>query len=132
MMEPREALYIHLRADPSVQEAVGNNIHHAKVPQGANKPLIVIHPLISRVPARDLAGVAYLITRLQVTAMAKKQIEAERAIRAVTHAVDGFRGLMANELPVLLCTVVNERQSDQDEVDEIHHHVDVIIRHKEA
>ena len=130
-VEPRQALYAHIRADPGVQAAVGNRVYQRRVPEGAQKPLIVIYPTISRVPTRDIGGVAYRQARLQVTAMADTQPETEKAAKAVIEATEGFTGLMAGALNVILVTVDNDRQVDQDGVDEIHHHVDVMITYKE-
>lgn len=130
-VEPRQALLAHLRADPAVQEAVGTRVYQRRVPEGAQKPLIVIYPTISRVPNRILDGVSHRRTRLQVTVMAGTQPEAEKAANAVISAVEGFSGLMAGALNVILATVDNDRQTDQDGVDEIHHHIDVMIIYKE-
>lgn len=126
-LEPRQALYAHLRADPGVQNAVNDRVYQRRVPEGATKPLIVIYPTISRVPTRDLNNVAYKRTRIQVTAMSDTQSQAEAAAMSVINAVEGFSGLMAGELPVILATVDNDRQTYQNEVDEIHHHVDITI-----
>jgi hypothetical protein len=130
-VEPRQALLAHLRADPAVQEAVGTRVYQRRVPEGAQKPLIVIYPTISRVSNRILDGVSHRRTRLQVTVMAGTQPEAEKAANAVISAVEGFSGLMAGALNVILATVDNDRQTDQDGVDEIHHHVDMMIMYKE-
>ena len=130
-VEPRQALYVHIRADPGVQTAVGDRVYQRRVPEGAQKPLIVIYPTISRVPTRDIGGVAYRQARLQVTAMADTQPEAEKAAKAVIEATEGFTGLMAGALNVILATVDNDRQTDQDGVNEIHHHIDVMIIYKE-
>lgn len=128
-VEPRQALYAHLRADPGVQAAVGGRIYQRRAPLDAEKPLIVIHPTISRVPYRVLDGVAYWRARLQVTAMADTQPDAEKAARAVILAAEGFTGMMAGVLNVILATVDNDRQVDQDV--EIYHHVDIMILYKE-
>ncbi len=130
-VEPRQALYSHLKSNPAVQAAVGDRVYQRRVPEGAQKPLIVIYPNISRVPNRILSGVSYRRARLQVTAMADTQPEAEKAAKAVIEATEGFTGLMAGALNAILVTVDNDRQVDQDGVDEIHHHVDVMIIYKE-
>ena len=131
-VEPRQALYAHLRADDGVRGAVGTRIYQRRVPAEAQKPLIVIYPTISRVPNRILDGVSHRRCRLQVTAMAENQPDAEKAAAAIIAAVDGFTGPMAEKLDVILATVDNDRQIDQDGVDEIHHHVDVMIVYKEG
>lgn len=136
-VEPRQALLVHLRADPGVQREVGGRVYSRRVPTGATKPLLLIYPPISDVPVRDLDGVAYRRTRLQVTAFAtdikegeSAQPQAERAIRAVVDAVEGFSGQMAGALHVILATAEAEEQVDQEGVDEIRHHVDVVIKYK--
>jgi hypothetical protein len=129
-VEPRQALYAHLKADPAVQAAVGTRIYQRRVTDGAVKPLIVIYPTISRTPTRILEGVSHRRVRLQVTCMAENQQEAEMAANAVINAVEGFTGTMAGALDVILATVDNDRQVDQEGVDEIHHHVDVMILYK--
>jgi hypothetical protein len=130
MTEPRRALYAHLLADSGVQTAVGDRIYQGRVPAGATKPLIVIQPPISRVPQRDLGGVAYKRTRIQVTAMTDTQKQAEATAKAVIDAVEGFTGMMGGGLDVILASVDNDRQIAQDGIDEIYHHVDVMIVYK--
>ncbi|WP_461367544.1 DUF3168 domain-containing protein [Candidatus Darwinibacter acetoxidans] len=130
MTEPRRALYAHLLADPGVKAAVGDRIYQGRVPAGATKPLIVIQPPISRVPQRDLGGVAYKRTRIQVTAMTDTQKQAEATAKAVIDAVEGFTGMMGGGLDVILASVDNDRQIAQDGIDEIYHHVDVMIVYK--
>ena len=130
--EPRQALYAYLLANEGVKGAVDSRIYQRRVPTGAQKPLIVIYPTISRVPNRMLEGVSHRRTRLQVTVMANTQPDAEKAANAVISAVEGFTGTMADELDVILATVDNDRQTDQEGVDEIHHHVDVMIMYKEG
>jgi len=130
MTEPRRALYAHLLADSGVQTAVGDRIYQGRVPAGATKPLILIQPPISRIPQRDLGGVAYKRTRIQVTAMAETQKDAEKAANAVIAAVEGFTGTMGGGLDVILASVDNDRQIAQDGIDEIYHHVDVMIEYK--
>lgn len=130
MTEPRRALYAHLLADSGVQTAVGDRIYQGRVPAGATKPLILIQPPISRVPQRDLGGVAYKRTRIQVTVMADTQKQAEAAAKAVIDAVEGFTGTMGNGLDVILASVDNDRQIAQDGIDEIYHHVDVMMVYK--
>ena len=130
MTEPRRALYAHLLADSGVQTAVGDRIYQGRVPAGATKPLILIQPPISRVPQRDLGGVAYKRTRIQVTAMADTQKQAEATATAVIDAVEGFTGTMGGGLDVILASVDNDRQIAQDGIDEIYHHVDVMIVYK--
>lgn len=130
MTEPRRALYAHLLADPGVKAAVGDRIYQGRVPAGATKPLIVIQPPISRVPQRDLGGVAYKRTRIQVTAMTDTQKQAEATAKAVIDAVEGFTGTMGGGLDVILASVDNDRQIAQDGIDEIYHHVDVMIVYK--
>jgi len=129
MIEPRQALYAHLLADSGVMAAV-DAIYQGRAPAGAEKPLLLIQPLISRVPRRDLGGVAYKQARIQVTAMAKTQKEVEKAIKAVIDAVEGYVGTMAGDLQVILVEIDNDRQIAQDAIEEIHHHVDVMVIYK--
>ena len=130
MTEPRRALYAHLLADSGVQTAVGDRIYQGRVPAGATKPLIMLQPPLSRVPQRDLGGVAYKRTRIQVTAMADTQKQAEATAKAVIDAVEGVTGTMGGGLDVILASVDNDRQIAQDGIDEIYHHVDVMIVYK--
>jgi len=128
--EPREALYAHLRADSGVQAAVADRVYQRRVPAGAQKPLIVVFPPVSRNTVRDLSGPAFWEQRLQVTAMGRTQLEAEVAAKAVMQAVEGFQGVMAGAVYVIDARVDSDNQIDQDDVDEIHHHVDVVVRYK--
>ena len=130
MTEPRRALYAHLAADNGVKAIAGDRIYQGRVPAGATKPLILIQPPISRVPQRDLGGVAYNRTRIQVTAMADTQKQAEATAKAVIDAVEGFTGMMGGGLDVILASVDNDRQIAQDGIDEIYHHVDVMMAYK--
>lgn len=138
-IEPRQALYAHLLADARVNAAVSTRVYQRRVPLGAVKPLILIYPPIITAPTHDLDGVAWLTARLQVTAFAcddpdtgeAAQPQAERAARAVIAAVNGFSGLMAGKLRVIQATVDSDHQADQEETDEIRHHVDVVIKYKE-
>src|SRR5690606_11207083 len=130
--EPREALYAHLKADPGVQAAVGDRVYQRRVPSGAVKPLIVIFPPESRTAERELGGVAYWEAALQVTAMAAATPAAEAAAKAVMQAVEGFQGVMAGAVYVIDARVDSDQQIDQDDVDEIHHHVDVVVRYKDV
>ena len=130
MTEPRRALYAHLAADNEVKAIVGDRIYQGRVPAGATKPLILIQPPISRVPQRDLGGVAYKRTRIQVTAMADTQKQAEATATAVIDAVEGFTGTMGGGLDVILASVDNDRQIAQDGIDEIYHHVDVMMAYR--
>lgn len=126
---PREALFAFLSTDNTVMATV-KNIHSRRVPLGAYKPLVVIYPTISDVPTRDLSGIAYRQARLQVTVMADTQKEAETTIRAIIKAVDGFSGSMFG-LSVIQALAETDRQIDEDEVDEVHQHLDVIIKYEE-
>ena len=130
MTEPRRALYAHLAADNGVKAIAGDRIYQGRAPAGATKPLIVIQPPISRVPQRDLGGVAYKRTRIQVTAMTDTQKQAEATAKAVIDAGEGFTGMMGGGLDVILASVDNDRQIAQDGIDEIYHHVDVMIVYK--
>ena len=129
-VKPRQALHAHLKADPGVKAAVGTRVYQRRVPQGATKPLILIYPPVTDVPTRDLDGVAYRRAHLQVTAFADTQPDAETAADAVVDAVEGFAGQMAGALHVILATAESEEQADQEGVNEIRHHVDVVIKYK--
>lgn len=128
MIEPRQALYAFLLADPGVKAAI-TDIHQGRIPGGAETPLLLIHPPISRVPQMDLGGVTRKRTRIQITAVADTQTEAEKAAGAVMAAVEGFVGDMSS-LNVILATVDNDRQMVYPEIEEIHHHIDVMVTYK--
>lgn len=131
MIEPREALFAHLAENPGVQAVVGDRVFSPRVSLGTKKPLLLIQPPISRVPSRDLDGVNFKRARIQVTAMGETQKQAEGAAKAVMTAVEGFSGMMAGELYVLLATVDNDRQIDYEDIGEVHHHVDIMITYRE-
>lgn len=131
-IEPRQALYVYLQSIPAIIESLKNgkdSIYQRRFPAGAQKPLIVIYPTISQLPNRLLDGVSHHRTRIQVTVVADTQTDAEQAANAVIKAVEGFTGLMAEKLQVILATVDNGRQVDQEGVDEIHHNIDVMLRY---
>lgn len=128
-VEPRQALWAHLWADSTVRDVIGDRLYQRRVPEGAVNPLLVIWPPISRVPEWDLAGVTHWRTRLQVTAIADTQPDAEAAVRAVTNAVNGYKGDLPG-LPGVEITVDNDRAMEEDELDEVFHHVDLIMTYK--
>jgi len=136
LIEPRIALYDHLKSNSNVTAALakcrhGLCLYQGRVSSGAKKPLAVVQPPISRVPTRILSGVAYKQQRLQVTVVADTQPEAEVTAQAIIAAVEGFTGTMAG-LDVMLATVDNDRQVFFDEVDEVYHHVDVMILYRDT
>lgn len=127
-LTPRQAVYAHLRADPGVSALVGSRIYHVAPPLDATCPLITINT-ISNTDRRDLTGVAYVETRLQITAMAATLPEAETIALAVRKSLEGFSGLMAGSLPVLGCKVDVYLPDPQEEVQQVHYHVDVVVTH---
>lgn len=126
---PRKALYARLLADPNVTALVGDRIYHQTPDQDAIYPLLVLNT-ISNVDVRDLAGVAYTQTRIQVTAIAETLPEAESVAAAVRRSLNGFSGLMAGALPVMLCRVDNYEPMYEDELRQTHYYIDVILWHK--
>jgi len=126
---PRQAVYAHLNADPNITALVGSRIYHQTPPLDATYPLIVINT-ISNVDRRDLSAVFACDTRIQITAMAATLKEAESIAMAVRQSLEGFQGNMAGALPVINCYVDNFLPVYQEEVGQVHYHVDVIITHK--
>lgn len=126
---PRQAVYRHLLDDPAVATLVQDRIYYRVRPDGAGYPCIVITTVID-VPRRDLQGVAWTETRLQLTAMAETEPGAEMVARAVQQALDGFKGLMAGALPVISCRVDGAQPDYQEETGQTHYHVDVLVSHK--
>jgi|LSQX01.2.fsa_nt_gb hypothetical protein len=129
-LEPRQALHQYLAADAGVKAVVDARLFQRAAPANTQKPYLVIWPPISRVPVRDLAGVAYKQVRLQVTAVGETQTDAEKTANAVMSAVEGFKGNLAvaeGTLNVKQVVVDSDRQIDQPDVGEVEHHVDIII-----
>lgn len=126
---PRQAVYAHLQADASVAGLVGGRIYHQVPPLDATYPLIVLNT-ISSVDERDLAGVAFTRTRIQVTAMAATLKDAEVIALAVRKSLEGYTGMMAGALPVIGCRVDSYEPIYQEDVGQTHYHVDVIVTHK--
>ena len=127
-MTPRQAVWNRLTNDPSVSGLVGGRIYHVTPPQDAPLPLIVIDT-VSNIDRRDLAGVAWVETRIQVTAMAASLADAERIALAVRASLNGFRGVMG-DLEVIDARVVGYLPTYLPEVGQYHYAVDVMIRHK--
>lgn len=134
---PRQAVYAHLQADPNVAGLVGGRIYHQMPPLDASYPLIVINT-ISNVDRRDLSGVAYSETRIQITAMSASYPEgqqtrglreAEAIAMAVRQSLEGYTGLMAGSLSVIGCRVVLYLPDYQEEVGQTHYHVTVVVAH---
>lgn len=125
MATARQAVYKYLSELP-VGNLVGGRIYHVTPPLDATYPLIVINT-ISNVDRRDLGGVAYRETRLQVTAMASSLAEAEQIALAVRDSLEGFTGLMAGVLPVIGSRVVSYMPIYQEETGQTHYHVDVVV-----
>lgn len=126
---PRQAVYAHLQADPNVSGLVGGRIYHITPPLDATYPLITINT-VSNVDRRDLSGVSYTETRIQVTAMAATLKEAEAIAMAVRQSLEGFQGMMAGALPVLECQVVGYLPVFEEEVNQVHYHVDIMVIHE--
>ncbi|MEW6048252.1 MAG: DUF3168 domain-containing protein [Bacillota bacterium] len=125
---PRQAVYAHLQADEAVSTLVGGRIYHQMPPLDATYPLIVINT-VSSVDRRDLSGVAYTDTRVQITAMADTLAEAERIAMAVRQSLEGYTGMMAGVLPVIGCRVASYLPDYQEEVGQTHYHVIVVVAH---
>ncbi len=125
---PRQAIYAHLKGDANVFALVGSRIYHVTPPLDSTYPLIVLNT-ISNVDRRDLVGVAYRETRLQVTAMASSLAEAEKIALAVRDSLEGFTGPMAGALTVIGCRVVSYMPIYHEETGQTHYHVDVIVTH---
>lgn len=127
---PRKVVWKHLRDDPAVSALVGDRIYYQTRPDGAAYPCIVIST-ISRIPRRDLDGIAWTETRLQVTAMDTKEPGAEAVAKAIQDSLDGFSSaLMAGALYVMECRVETAFPMLQEETGQTHYHVDVVITHK--
>jgi len=128
-VSPREAVYAHLMADPSVTARVEDRIYHQTPDLDAEYPLIVLNT-ISNQNRRDLSAVFACDTRIQITVMADTLKEAETIAAAVRASLDGFSGMMAGYLPVLACLVDNFSPDYLEEVGQTHYHIDLLITHK--
>lgn len=125
-MTPRQAVWNHLKSDPSVSGLVGGRIYHVSPPQDTTLPLIVIET-VANTDRRDLAGVAYTETRLQVTAIAESLAKAEEIALAVRASLEGFRGLMAGALDVMDSRVAGYLPTHLPEVGQHHYAVDIVL-----
>ena len=128
-MTPRQAVWNHLKNDPNVSALVGGRIYHVTPPLDTAYPVITVNT-ISNIDRRDLSGVAWTETRIQVTAMAETLAEAETIALAVRASLEGFDGMMGGQLRVWDCRVVNYAPTFFEEVGMHHYAVDVMIRHK--
>jgi len=141
-VEPREALWRHLREDQDIAALVGDRIYHQVRPDGAAFPCIVVFP-ISDVPRRYLGGVAWREARVQLTVMGTVEPDvflaprslktAEQVARAVQASVEGFSGLMAGALQVIDCRVEGAESVLHDYDDgsfQAYIDVDVVLTYK--
>lgn len=127
---PRKAVWKHLLDDPAVVALVGDRIYYQTRPDGAAYPCVVIST-ISRMPRRDLDGMAWAETRLQVTAMDTTEPGAEAVAKAIQDSLDGFSSArMAGALYVMECRVETAFPMLQEDTGQTHYHVDVVIIHK--
>ena len=124
----RRAVWRRLTEDPGVTALVGNRIYYQVRPDGAPYPCIVLN-VISVVPRRDLDGVAWTETRIQVTAMAQTESVAEAVATAVRRALEGLQGSVAG-LDVIEARVEAGVVIYQEDTGQTHHHVDVVVMHK--
>jgi len=124
----RRAIWKRLAEDPGVTALVGDRIYYQFRPDGATYPCIVLNA-ISVVPRRDLGGVAWIETHIQVTAMAQMESVAEAVAIAVRRALEGLQGLVAG-LDVIEVRVEEGVVIYQEDTRQIHHHVDVVVMHK--
>ena len=127
-MTPRQAVWNHLRNDANVNGLVSGRIYHVTPPQDTPLPLIVIDT-ISNVDRRDLSGVAWTETRIQVTAIAQELAQAEEIALAVRVSLEGWRGVVGG-LRIIDCTVEAFAPLYQDDVGLHHYHVDVMVKHE--
>lgn len=127
---PRKAVWKHLLDDPAVAALVGDRIYYQTRPDGTAYPCVVIST-ISRIPRRDLDGMAWAETRLQVTVMDTTEPGAEAVAKVIQDSLDGFgSALMAGVLYVMECRVETAFPMLQEETGQTHYHVDVVIIHK--
>src|SRR5690606_37792553 len=124
----RRAVWKRLAEDPGVTALVGDRIYYQVRPDGAAYPCIVLN-VISATPRRDLNGVAWTETRIQVTAMAQTEPVAEAVATAVRQALEGLQGAVAG-LPVISALVEQGVVIFQEESGQTHHHVDVVVMHQ--
>jgi len=124
----RRAIWKRLTEDPGVTALVGDRIYYQVRPDGAFYPCIVLN-VVSVVPRRDLDGVAWIETRIQVTAMAQTEAVAEDVTTAVRQVLEGLQGPVAG-LDVIEARVEQGVVIYQEDTGQTHHHVDVVIIHK--
>lgn len=86
MTAPEQVVRELLLADPAVSGAVGTRVYPLMVPERAPLPAIT-YQRISTVPIRDLHGVAYVETRIRVTAWAERYGTARTLGEAVAAAL---------------------------------------------
>ncbi len=124
----RRAVWKRLTEDPGVTALAGDRIYYQVRPDGATYPCIVLN-VISVVPRRDLDGVAWTETRIQVTAMAQTESVAEAVATAVRQALEGLQGSVVG-LDVIATRVETGVVIYQEDTGQTHHHVDVVVMHK--
>lgn len=124
----RRAIWKRLAEDLGVTAQVGDRIYYQVRPDGATYPCIVLN-VVSVVPRRDLDGVAWTETRIQVTAMAQTEPVAEAVAIAVRRALEGLQGSVAG-LDVIEARVEEGVVIYQEDTGQTHHHVDVVVMHK--
>lgn len=126
-VEVRQALGVHFRNQPTITAIVADRIYQPSAPAGSQRPFLVIHPMISRVPDRMVDGTSMVRTRVQVTAVSEFQVPAEQLARAVIESTDGFRGRLGGHLDVLSVVMALDRQVKLTDPDEIKQDIDFII-----
>ena len=126
---PRKAVWKHLSDDQAIAALVGNRIDYDYRKDETELPCIIIAD-ISDVPRRDLSGVAWRETRIQITAMANTKPGAEEIAQAIQAVLEGYSGMMAGALQVINCRVDAASPLYQEETGQYHYHVDVIITYK--
>lgn len=126
-MNLESALRAQLLADATVSGLIGTRLYPVVLPEGVQLPAVT-YQRVSRTPARDLGGVAYTQSRIQVDCWGRSYGDA----KAVAHAVRAAAGRPGaqGDVRIMLGTTAGEMDSYEPDTQLYRVSVDLLMVHE--
>lgn len=132
------ALWGHLAGTPGVRALVADRVYPLVVPQDVAMPAVAYQKVNSeRIGVHGTSGgpgfgvAGWARTRVQVTCHAEEYADARALADAVRTGLDGFRGVMNDEVRVDGCRVENEVDGYNQVAGYATVRVDLVMVHRE-
>jgi hypothetical protein len=131
MADVMTALWGHLTAQPAVIHLVAQRIYPLAIPQDVAMPAVAYQKVSgSRISAHDGPS-GWAEARVQFTCTAAEYAEARAIADAIRVSLDGFRGVLHNEVRVDRCGVENEVDGENQVAGYATVRLDVVMLHRE-